>query len=290
MNTLWSTFVQGEEVLYQSRMLRFSDLFQEKYTKAFQIEDKKRVLEIGCGPGALSQALARWYPKASVIGTDRDTNFIQFAKEKAPHITFSEEDATKLSFADETFDVTISNTVSEHIAPEKFYGEQFRVLKKGGVCLVLSGRKGIGHRAPCIAQITDFEKEIWQRTKAICEETDKKICVCAFPQTEQEMPLTMAKHGFTNISTEYLTINLTPDNPSYPPEFAYKIIESFRATELCAVNSLKNTAGALVTAEEIAEMKRLIDERFRKRLALYDEGIKQWDTYTSLTMVLRGVK
>ncbi len=290
MNTLWSTFVQGEEVLYQSRTLRFSDLFQEKYTKAFQIDDKKRILEIGCGPGALSDSLARWYPKATVIGTDRDTNFIRFAKEKAPHITFLEDDATALSFADESFDVTISNTVSEHIDPEKFYGEQYRVLKKGGVCLVLSARKGIAHKAPCAAEITDFEKEIWKRTEKICEETDKKCAVCAFPQTEQEMPLTMATHGFTNISTEYLTINLTPDNPNYSPDFTRKILDSFRATALCGIDCLEKTAGALVTKDEIAEMKRLINERHDKRLALYDAGIKQWDTYTSLTMVLRGVK
>lgn len=33
---------------------------------------------------------------------------------------------------------TFSNTVSEHIEPSKFYGEQYRVLKENGVCLVLS--------------------------------------------------------------------------------------------------------------------------------------------------------
>lgn len=144
MNTQWSTYVQRAETLYQSRVLRFSDRFREKYKNAFAIDEKASILEIGCGPGALSEALTKWYPRSNVIGTDRDSNFIAFAKKKAPTVTFLEEDATALSFADESFDVTISNTVAEHIAPEKFYGEQYRVLKKSGVCLVLSARKEIG--------------------------------------------------------------------------------------------------------------------------------------------------
>jgi len=36
--------------------------------------------------------------------------------------------------------------------------------------------------------------------------------------------------------------------------------------------------------------KKIKNSKYDKRLELYDEGIKQWDTYMSLTMVLRGVK
>ena len=43
-------------------------MFQKKYREVFRIEDKKRILEIGCGPGALAESLARWYPKARVFG------------------------------------------------------------------------------------------------------------------------------------------------------------------------------------------------------------------------------
>lgn len=36
---------------------------------------------------------------------------------------------SKIPFENESFDVTISNTVAEHIEPSRFYGEQYRVLK-----------------------------------------------------------------------------------------------------------------------------------------------------------------
>ena len=290
MNTQWSTYVQRAETLYQSRVLRFSDRFREKYKNAFAIDEKASILEIGCGPGALSEALTKWYPRSNIIGTDRDSNFIAFAKKKAPTVTFLEEDATALSFADESFDVTISNTVAEHIAPEKFYGEQYRVLKKSGVCLVLSARKGIHHEAPCIAVQSDFEKEIWKRTEEICMKADKENAVCAYPKSEAEMPRLMESYGFRSVSTEFITINLTPDNPCYTAEFAHQIIEMNRICALDGIDILSDTAGSLVRPDELSEMRRLINERYDKRLALYDKGIKQWDTYMSLVMILRGVK
>ena len=290
MNTVWSTYIQKIPTLYLTRSLRFSDRYKEKYMTAFAIDSQKSLLEIGCGPGALTEALARWYPEMQVCGCDRDTNFIRFAREKTPNIPFFEEDATKLSFADESFEVTISNTVSEHIEPSAFYGEQYRVLKHGGVCLVLSGRRGIVHNAPCVSETSEFEKEIWSRVSAVCEAMDSKNAVCAYPMNEMEMPKAMDRHGFHDISTEYLTVNLTPDHPCFSREEAFAIIESHRASALNGIGIMKDTVGNRVSEDEIAEMERLTNARYDKRIALYDAGIKQWDTYMSLTMVLRGVK
>lgn len=290
MNTIWSTYVQKIDTLYLSRMLRFSNIFRDKYTKAFMIDDKKSILEIGCGPGALSQSLQSWYPNCKITGTDRDSNFIIFAKKQAPSITFEEEDATSLSFQNNTFDVAISNTVQEHIEPSKFFGEQYRVLQDGGVCLVLSARRGINIIAPCILDQSDFEKDIWIRTKEVCSETDKKYSVCAYPLDEAELPLNMELFGFKNVSTEYITINLTPDNPIYSKQMAYNMINANRKCSLNGVEYLTEIATQIVTPDEITELKRLINLKYDKRIELYDKGIKQWDTTTSVIMILRGVK
>lgn len=92
------------------------------------------ILEVGCGPGAFAGALHRWYPNAEITGIDRDSEFIRFARAHENGITFVEGDATTLPFEDGCFDVVISNTVSEHIEPSRFYGEQLRILKTGGIC------------------------------------------------------------------------------------------------------------------------------------------------------------
>ena len=215
MNTIWSTYIQNIGTLYESRRLRFSDIFKDKYKEVFALDGRQKMLEIGCGPGALAESLARWYPISQVTGMDRDSNFIEFAKKNAPHIQFLEGDATALPFKNDSFDVTISNTVAEHIETSKFYGEQYRVLKENGVCLVLSARKGINILAPCIEEESDFEKDIWKRAEKFYAENLKKYEIGAYAQNEAELPANMEKYGFRNVVTEYVTINLTPDNPSY---------------------------------------------------------------------------
>lgn len=290
MNTIWSTCVQSIGTLYESRVLRFADMFKSKYTDAFKIEDKTRILEIGCGPGALADSLSRWYPSSYVTAIDRDSNFIEFAKSVAPHIGFAEGDATELPYENNSFDVTISNTVAEHIEPEKFYGEQYRVLREGGVCLVLSARRGINISAQCIREETDFEKEIWKRVDKYYKEINEKYAVCAYPQSEMEMPLCMEQYGFKNVITDYVTINLTPDNPIYPKEMAYAMINANRKCAVDNVDSLGQIGNGVVSASEIDELKRIVNEKYNKRIELYNKGIKQWDTNLSVTMIMRGVK
>ena len=290
MNTIWSTYVQGIGTLYNTRLLRFSDLFQGKYREVFRIDDKKRILEIGCGPGALAESLARWYPSAQVLGVDRDSNFIAFAKHQNPLIQYTEGDATALAFENESVDVTISNTVAEHIEPSKFYGEQYRVLKENGVCLVLSARRGINIAAPCISEQSEFEKEIWKRAEKQIAEIDKKFSICAYPQNESELPLCMERYGFRNVTTEYLTINLTPDNPVYTKETAHAMINANRQVSLDGADELLRIADDVVAADEVEALKQIINSKYDKRIELYDKGVKLWDTNVSVTMVVRGEK
>lgn len=290
MNTIWSTYVQNIGTLYESRALRFSDVFKGKYKELFEIDDKKTILEIGCGPGALAESLARWYPNAQVSAMDRDSNFIEFAKKNTTHIQFYEGDATALLFENESFDVTISNTVAEHIEPSKFYGEQYRVLKEDGVCLVLSARKGINISAPCIMEETAFEREVWKRAEKFYAENIKKYDICAYAQDETELPANMEKYGFRNVTTEYVTVNLTPDNPCYSREMAYAMINANRQGDIDSIESLLHVAADVVGQDEVEELRRLVNAKYDRRLALYDEGKKQWDTNMSVTMIVRGIK
>ena len=290
MNTIWSTYIQNIGTLYFSRSLRFSDYFKEKYKKFFEIEDKRNILEIGCGPGALAESLSRWYPCSQVCGIDRDSNFIEFARGKNSTMEFLEGDAMALPFQDSIFDVTISNTVAEHIEPSKFYREQYRVLKENGICLVLSARRGITISAPCILEETALEQDIWQRADKYFREVHQKYEVCAYPQNEAELPLCMENYGFKNVTTEYITVNLTPDNPCYSKEMAHAMINANRQGALDNIESLLHIAKEVVASSEVDELKRLVNAKYDKRILLYDQGIKQWDTNMSVTMIIRGVK
>lgn len=292
MNTGWSQYVQGVDTLYLSRALRFSDDHRPAYMRAFNLDASRplRILELGCGPGALTQALARWYPLAEVTGVDLDSAFIEFARRQAPELRFMEADATALPFADGEFDVTISNTVQEHIAPDAFFGEQRRVLRPGGVCLVLSARRGVNLEAECEAELDEFERGIWARVRQRFEQKRGELGVGRYAMSERELPLAMQARGFEQVSTEYLTINLTPDNPGTPPPAAHAMIEAKRCERLDALSSLGRVADGQVSAAELDELRSRIDRAYAQRRSLYDAGQPQWDANVSLTMVLRGVK
>lgn len=290
MNVIWSKYVQGTKTLYYSRKLRFNDLFAEQYRELFGLNEKRslKILEIGCGPGALAGALHRWYPCAEIIAVDRDSEFISFGSENEPGVTFMEGDATSLPFDDNTFDVTISNTVAEHIEPSKFYGEQFRVLKPGGVCLVLSSRKGININPSCIT-FNEYEQQFWKKAEQHDDSMDR-FAVCKYPMSEAEMPVAMSKYSFSNVSTGFATIDLTPDNPKFSTSLAFDMINANRYTALDGIDSVLHTMPEHFTTQEVEEMKRLANAKYDTRIKQYQRGEKQWDTNVSIIMVIRGVK
>lgn len=290
MNTLWSKYVQGTKTLYYSRKLRFHDLFSEQYRRLFDLDINKelKILEIGCGPGALAGALHRWYPYAEITAVDRDSAFIRFAAEHEPEINFMEGDATALPFEDNTFDVTISHTVAEHIEPSKFYSEQARVLKPGGVCLVLSSRKGININPNCIT-FHEYEQQFWKKAE-LYDDSLERFAVCKYPMSEAEMPAAMAEYGFSNISTGFATVDLTPDNPKFSVSLALDMINANRYAALDAIESVLHTMPEHFTTQEVKEMKRLTNAKYDARIEQYKRGEKQWDTNVSIIMVIRGLK
>ena len=282
MNNIWSDHVQGIMTLYLSRKLRFDDIFFTQYEKLFNLDHNRdlKILEIGCGPGALAESLHRWYPKAQITAIDRDSIFISFARDNISGVRFLEGDATHLPFENDSFDVTISNTVQEHIEPSAFWSEQRRVLKPGGVCLCLSARKGIHCPAPCL-EMTNEEKEFWDSLPQ-SEDELKKYNVCQFPMSEAELPASMESHGFIDVTTGFAIIDLTPDATKYSDKMAEAMIEAGRQSSLEAIRSAHS--------DHAEKAISAVNDKYEERLRLYRSGIKQWDTSVSVTMVIRGTK
>ena len=89
-------------------------------------------------------AVAKRNPNAEVIGVDRwGKEYASFSKtlcennakaEGVTHVYFSQGDATKLRFHDETFDAVCSNYVYHNIPGDRqaYLLETLRTLKKGG--------------------------------------------------------------------------------------------------------------------------------------------------------------
>lgn len=78
-----------------------------------------RVLDVGCGNGKITAAIAARIPAGSVLGVDASRNMIDFAQEhyQAPNLKFQVEDARHLPFRHEFDQIVSFNAI--HWIPEQ---------------------------------------------------------------------------------------------------------------------------------------------------------------------------
>ena len=289
MNTLWSDCIQGVQTLYLSRALRFDDRFAPRFLPLLSLDPTRPMdmLEVGCGPGALCGALARWYPLARVTGLDLDDGFLRFAREHVSGASFVSGDATALPFPDASFDVTLSNTVSEHVEPSAFFGEQRRVLRPGGKCVVLSTRRGLSAEAKSLA-LSPEEEAFWAKAETL--DDPHAPLIGRYALGADALPAKLSEMGFTAVRSGYALVDLTPDSPDVPEALALRILEEPRQAALEALESALRTFPGAFSQTEADAVRRRIQERFDRRLAQYRRGEKQWDCSVTLIQAVTAIR
>ncbi|MFX0088219.1 MAG: class I SAM-dependent methyltransferase [Candidatus Hodarchaeota archaeon] len=104
----------------------------------------KKILDIGCGTGALSFYLAN--KGANVTGIDLSETSINICKKEAERkgftIDFKEMNAQILDFEEESFDIIVGSRVIHHLPDlELFFIECRRILKKKGYIVFIEPLK-----------------------------------------------------------------------------------------------------------------------------------------------------
>jgi SAM-dependent methyltransferase len=117
------------------------DLFMGRYSKPLAVdfvrfagvEPSDRVLDVGCGPGALTSELVRLVGADAVAACDPSPPFVDACRARNPGVEVRSGSAEHVPFDDSAFDAVLAQLVLHFVSdPAKAAVELARVTRPGG--------------------------------------------------------------------------------------------------------------------------------------------------------------
>lgn len=140
--TAWMAWIRRQYAFGKGGMM---EMVHQTILSNLDFDGRGKLLEVGCGSGALAIRAALTWRSAKIVGLDYWGAMYNYSKsvcEKnarsegvGDRCEFVHGDANKLDFPDESFDAVISNYVYHNITgadKRALMLESLRVLKKGG--------------------------------------------------------------------------------------------------------------------------------------------------------------
>ena len=119
---------------YDRFMGRYSILLSPQLVDLASVAPAQRVLDVGCGPGALTAELVARLGAAAVSAVDPSEPFVAAARERYPEVDVRHASAEELPYPDATFDSALAQLVVNFMAdPAAGVGEMKRVTRPEGV-------------------------------------------------------------------------------------------------------------------------------------------------------------
>jgi SAM-dependent methyltransferase len=121
---------------YETFMGRWSEQLARPFLSFADIAPGGRVLDVACGTGVLTKALAE--TGAQVIGIDASEGYLAGARRHRshPNIAYEQGDIRRMRFDDDAFDAAVCTLVLDLLPPpeiEQLVAEMKRVTRSGGV-------------------------------------------------------------------------------------------------------------------------------------------------------------
>ncbi len=294
MNTYWSEYVQKTEELYLSRALKFHSGNIDKWISVMGLRDGIKILEVGCAGGLLCHRLKERLPKADVTGLDFDVGHIDFAKKKSEELKLQCEfiagDATELPFENNSFDACYSHTVINFCNPEKFVGEQYRVLKPGGRMIIMDVCGSGSGQEEWVPTDDCEEKELFDKVWAAAAENPKSQ-IKRYENRPEKFCMYLDNMGFRDISVDAMAVvKYAPDFANVGEDMARAQIEDDRITELSSVEKAYRMAPESLSKAEYQALLDMINRRYDRQIARYESGEKKWDFRITTTVLISGIK
>jgi len=122
-------------------MKKYPELYHHlaRVVKHYAPKKKPVIIDLGIGPGLLSQELHTQMPNAIIIGVDPNKKMLSLAQQNACFDTFEAKlgSSENIPVDDGSADIVVSRfSLTYWKDPKKSFSEMFRVLKKDG-CVIL---------------------------------------------------------------------------------------------------------------------------------------------------------
>ena len=119
---------------YDRFMGRYSSKLAPAFAEFAGVDSGQRVVDVGCGPGALTSVLVERLGASSVAAVDPSEPFVAAARERHPGVDVRQAPAEDLPFADDEFDASLAQLVVHFMAdPVRGLADMARVTKQGGI-------------------------------------------------------------------------------------------------------------------------------------------------------------
>ncbi len=119
---------------YDRFMGRYSVPLAPLFADFAAVDAGQRVVDVGCGPGALTTELVARLGTASVSAVDPTESFVAAARERHPRVDIHHAGAEQLPFVDGAFDAALAQLVVHFMTdPARGLREMTRVTRADGV-------------------------------------------------------------------------------------------------------------------------------------------------------------
>jgi SAM-dependent methyltransferase len=161
------TFVVAADS-YDRFMGRYSVPLAPRLADYAGVTAGQRVLDVGCGPGALTTELVARLGPAAVTAVDPSEPFVAAARERHPGVEVQQAAAEDLPFEDDAFDAALAQLVVHFMAdPVTGLREMARVTRPGGMvaACVWDHAGGQGPLSPFWGAAHELEHDVLDESK-----------------------------------------------------------------------------------------------------------------------------
>ena len=225
-------YVHGYGSPEQRRLVEQAEHWRERLIRdGTTLPPGTRLLEVGCGAGAVLAVLGQEFPGVDLVGVDREPRQLEFA---ARHLERSgvraqlvEADALALPFADESFDHVWMMWFLEHVGdPPSALREARRVLVPGGAITAIEVDYSTFRASPSTPAL-----------EALARAMVGAMSAAGWSDAGTRLPGWLREAGFVGVSEGERPFRWQGDELASEAAYAADVVES-------ALDALKQVEGA----------------------------------------------